>query len=127
MRSLRVLGIGLCLVLLAAGNALGQDVTGKWVLSVELGELGGGEATFDFKQDGKVITGTYAGALGEVALTGEIEGDEIEFSFETEFGTVTYIGTVTGTTMEGTCDYGFASGTFKGGKVEDAGSAGAIN
>ena len=96
-----------------------RDVTGKWILTVDLGDVGGGEATFELKQDGDEITGTYSGALGEAQVTGKVEGDEVEFSFESQIGRVTYKGKVTGTTIEGTCQYGqLASGTFEGRKVE---------
>ena len=65
------------------------------------------------------ITGTYSGALGEAQVTGKVEGDEVEFSFESQIGRVTYKGKVTGTTMEGTCQFGrLASGTFEGRKVQ---------
>ena len=78
-----------------------QNVTGKWILSVDLGDAGAGDATFVLQQDGNKLTGTYSGALGEADVTGTIEGNKFEFSFGMGgAGTVTYKGTVDGDTME---------------------------
>lgn len=118
MKVFRLFISGVCLLLLAGGVALAEsDVTGKWLLTVSLGDGQGGDATFDLKQEGEKITGTYSGAVGEAEVTGMVKGDEVEFSFESQAGKVSYKGKVSGETMEGTCDYGqFGSGTFKGEK-----------
>ncbi len=119
MRKFHALGCGLFLLFLSTGSLSAQDVTGRWVFSVEL-DVGGGSATFQLQQHGDSITGTYSGALGEgVRVTGKIQGDEVEFSFDSQAGKITYKGKVTGTTMEGTCDYGqLGPGTFRGSKAE---------
>ena len=110
----------LCLTLLVAGSAGAQDLaTGKWSLAVDLGSVGGGTATFTLTQDGEKVTGRYSGALGEADVTGTIKGNEIQFSFATEAGTVTYTGKIVGDTLEGTCVYGqLGDGRFKGSKVK---------
>ncbi len=91
------------------------DVSGKWKLIVEL-DGNSGTVNFTFKQKGENLTGTYQGAFGEADVTGTIDGDEIEFSFNAQGETkVIYKGTVDGDEMKGTCDYGgLASGTFMG-------------
>ena len=91
---------------------------GTWVLSVDLGGLGGGDATFVFEQEGTAITGTYTGTFGDgVEVAGTLEDGEITFSFDTEAGEIIYTGTVEGTNMSGTCYYGLAGdGTFEGTK-----------
>jgi hypothetical protein len=98
------------LLALPAGAA---EVTGKWTFDVEL-DVGSGSPTFVFEQDGENLTGTYSGRLGEAKLKGTVKGDQIEFSFDTNYGTVRYEGTVEGPDqMKGTADYaGQASGTW---------------
>lgn len=86
------------------------DISGTWSAVVEL-DLGSGEPTFVFTQDGDTITGTYEGTFGSAPLTGKVTGDTIEFTFGAEgIGTATYTGTIAADSMEGTCDYGEAGG-----------------
>jgi hypothetical protein len=106
----------LLLVPLVLGAA---DVSGKWVLQVEL-SAGSGSPTFTFRQDGEKITGRYSGTLGEADVTGTIRGDDIQFQFTVkgDLGELTarYTGKVSGDTMKGKADYGPAvgNGTFEG-------------
>lgn len=95
-----------------------QDVSGTWILSVDLGASGAGNATFVFEQDGNELSGTYSGAVGEYRVSGVVEDGSVEFHFEVDqLGLVSYSGTMTGTEMEGRCEYGqLGSGTFKGSK-----------
>ncbi len=104
---------------LVAVPVSGQDVTGTWVLSVDLGAGGAGDATFVFEQEGTAITGTYSGAFGTgVEVSGTVEDGEIMFTFQADqVGEITYNGTIEGDTMTGTCIYGDqADGTFEGSK-----------
>ncbi len=119
MRMVRALGTGLLLSILTTGSLSAQDVTGRWVFSVDL-DVGAGSATFQLQQHGDSISGTYSGVLGEgIRVSGKIQGDEVEFSFNSQAGKITYKGKVSGTTMEGTCDYGqLGPGTFRGSKAE---------
>ena len=101
-------------------SLIGQtDVSGTWNAAVEL-DLGSGEPVFVFIQDGEMLTGTYEGTFGSADLRGLILGDQIEFSFGAEgVGEATYTGTVTGDSMEGTCDYGpVGGGTWNARKSE---------
>ncbi|HCQ98303.1 MAG TPA: hypothetical protein DIU48_02695 [Acidobacteria bacterium] len=87
-----------------------SDVSGTWNAVVEL-DLGSGEPTFVFKQDGEMLMGTYEGTFGQADLTGKVTGDTIEFTFGAEgVGAASYTGKIMGDTMEGTCDYGDAGG-----------------
>lgn len=89
-------------------------VTGAWALDVTL-DAGSGTAVFTFTQDGEAIKGRYTGTLGEAEVKGTIKGAEVQFSFESEAGTVVYKGKIDGDTMAGTCVYGMlGEGTFKG-------------
>jgi hypothetical protein len=100
-------------IVLAALPAAAAEVTGKWTFSVQL-DMGSGSPTFVFEQDGENLAGTYFGQAGEAQLTGTVKGNQIRFSFETTYGTVTYEGTIEDDgMMKGTVDYGGqASGTW---------------
>jgi len=107
-------------LLLAASAFLGAaDVSGKWILNVQL-SAGSGSPTFTFKQDGEKLTGRYQGTLGEADVTGTVKGDDIQFQFtvKSDLGELTakYTGKVSGDTMNGKADYGSAvgDGTFEG-------------
>lgn len=91
-----------------------QDMTGTWILAVEL-DAGSGDATLVLVQEGTDITGSYSGALGEQDVTGTIEGDKVELGFDSEAGRIIYTGTLDGDSYEGTCEYGqLGAGTFAG-------------
>lgn len=99
-----------------------QDVTGDWTLTYTMAGRQGQsmERTmeFTFQQDGTTLTGTTvmqmrgrpgggeAPAAQEVAIQdGKVEGNQITFSIVRGMGersmTLTFTGTVSGTTMEG--------------------------
>jgi hypothetical protein len=106
------------LLLLSAALSFAADISGKWTFNVVL-DAGSGSPTFDFKQTGEKLTGTYHGQFGEAPLTGTVKGDKVEFTFAGAAGEAKYSGTVEGgTKMKGTCDYGEAAGkgTFTGAK-----------
>ena len=78
LRAFRNLSWALGLVALLAAPVSAQDISGTWVLSVDLGPGGGGDATFVLEQEGTAVTGTYTGALGEgIELAGTSEDGEI--------------------------------------------------
>jgi len=113
-RARRTAGLAAWLVVAAVTALSAQDVSGTWEMAVEL-DVGGGTPTFTFTQDGETLTGTYQGTFGEAGITGSIQGNRIEFSFELQGQTVVYTGTVDGDTMQGECDYGdVGSGTWEG-------------
>lgn len=101
------------LLLASAALSFAADISGKWTFNVVL-DAGGGSPTFEFKQTGEKLTGTYHGQFGEAPLTGTVKGDKVEFSFGGALGTVIYSGALEGQArMKGTCDYGGqAKGTF---------------
>lgn len=119
MRRVRTFSLALGFLALVAIPVSAQDITGTWVLEVDLGPAGGGPATFVFAQEGTAITGTYSGTLGdELPLSGVVENGEIEFTFDSAAGEIIYIGTVEGDTMEGDCIYGqVGDGVFEGSKT----------
>ncbi len=95
------------------GSAAQHDVSGTWDFVVEL-DIGSGEPTFEFTQDGETLTGTYQGTFGEAEVSGTVTGSAIEFRFGGQLGDAVYTGTVDGDTMKGTCDYGgLGEGTWE--------------
>jgi hypothetical protein len=97
------------------------DVAGKWALTVET-QAGTGTPSVEFTQDGETLTGNYSSQVfGEQKVTGTIKGNAITFGFKASFQgndvTVTYTGTVDGSTMEGKVMLsGLGEGTFTGKK-----------
>ncbi len=106
------------MAVMAAAPMLAASMEGTWVADVDL-DAGSGTATFEFKQAGDVLTGTYSGTLGEAKVTGKVNGKDVEWSFEAsaqgETLKVVYKGTVAEDgTVSGKCEYGsLGSGTFK--------------
>ena len=119
MRKVLTLSLALGFLALVAVPAAGQDVAGTWVLSVDLGPGGGGDATFVLMLDGTAITGTYTGAVGDgLEITGTVDDGVVKFTFISDVGEIIYEGTIEGTTMKGTCIYGdLGEGTFEGSKT----------
>ena len=117
-QTFRTLFLALGFFALVALPAAGQDISGTWVLSVDLGPAGGGDAIFVFEQDGNAITGTYTGTLGDaIPLSGTIEDGAIRFTFDSQAGEIIYIGDVEGDTMSGDAIYGqLGDGVFEGSK-----------
>jgi len=106
--------IALTILISAALTLLGADLTGTWSVSVVL-DAGSGVATFNFKQTGEALSGTYSGTFGEAQVTGTLKGDQAEWSFENgQVGKVAYKGVLDGAgKMKGTVTYGqLGAGTF---------------
>lgn len=101
------------------GTTQAQDninVTGTWSMSVET-DMGSGTPTFNLKQDGEKITGTYTGQLGDSPVTGTIKGNVIHLEFSIQGNLITYDGTASSTEMSGKVKLAeMASGTFTGKK-----------
>jgi hypothetical protein len=105
--------IGLLAMLVWSAPAQAQNISDTWQFAVEL-DVGGGRPTFVFTQDGETLSGTYQGTFDAADVSGTIQGDRVEFSFELQGSTATYTGTVDNNTMSGTCDYvGIGSGVWE--------------
>lgn len=106
------------LAFVLSAPAAAQNVAGTWLMEVNL-DAGSGNAGFTFEVDGATLTGTYEGILGEHAITGTIDGNQVEFGFESpDAGAVMFRGTVDGDTIEGTCEYGqLGVGDFTGART----------
>ena len=116
----------LALVITAAAAAAQQkppaiDINGRWEAAV-VTDQGSGNPTFEFKQDGSTITGTYRGLFGRSTLQGKLDGRSLKFSFTTWSPlsplsklNITYMGQVDPATMtmKGTVDFdGQGTGTW---------------
>ena len=78
-------------------------------------DAGSGTATFNFKQNGEQLSGTYSGTFGEAKVTGTVKGEQAEWSFENDqAGKISYKGVVAGATeIKGSVEYGLlGNGTF---------------
>src|SRR5258708_29489877 len=96
-----VMSLMLCGLTLLAG-----DLSGTWSADVVL-DAGNGTATFVLTQKGDKLSGTYTGALGEAKVTGTVQGNQVEWSFETgDAGKVAYKGTLEVGKIKGTVEYG---------------------
>jgi hypothetical protein len=98
---------------LAASPLCAADLTGIWNAEFHLGDTKG-TPVFTLKQNGKMLTGTYSGALGEAPVRGTVEGSKVTIDFDAEGTPIRYVGEVdrTAKKIEGTADYDGASGTF---------------
>ena len=86
------------------------DISGTWNFSVDLDSGGHGAPTFDIKQEGDKLTGTYDGPLGKYKVTGTVVGAKAVFGYDLtvkgETGKATYTGNIESpTTMTGTLEF----------------------
>jgi hypothetical protein len=124
MRRIVPLGLTAILLIFFVGPLQAQDVTGDWTLTYTMMGRGGQEMErsmeITFLQDGATVTGTTMmqmrrrpGGGGdppapqEVAIEdGKMEGDKLTFTISRGMGErtmiMTFTGTVSGATMEGT-------------------------
>jgi len=53
------------------------DITGAWQFSLQT-DTTERSPSFEFKQDGENLTGTYSGKFGKAAISETVKGDEVE-------------------------------------------------
>jgi hypothetical protein len=110
-RTLQIAVLALALV----GAVLAADISGVWEFTVETSQ-GSGSPSFEFKQDGEKLTGTYSGMFGKAPISGTVKGAEVDFTFEVSNvdGKVRYKGKLEGANrMKGDVEYGdVGKGTF---------------
>jgi hypothetical protein len=100
-------------LLTLAFTLLAADLTGTWSADVVL-DAGNGTATFKLTQMGDTLSGTYTGVLGDAKVTGTVNGNQVQWSFQSDqAGKIVYTGTLDGAKIKGTCEYGaLGKGTF---------------
>ena len=110
-RTLRMILIASAL----AGAALAADISGAWQFTLQTSK-GKGSPSFEFKQEGEKLTGTYSGKFGKAAVAGTVKGDQVDFVFDAPntSGKFHYTGTVEGpASMKGDFELeGSEKGTF---------------
>jgi hypothetical protein len=99
--------------------AIAADLSGTWSVSVTTA-AGPGQLTFELKQEGNTLSGSYSGVLGTAPLAGSVEGENFTFSYTIDgLGEVTYSGSVQEDgSIKGEADYGemLGKGPFSGTK-----------
>ena len=82
----RVLFLSACLVLAAISMAWAADLNGKWVAQVPGRNGQMRETTFNFKVEGKTLTGTVSGMQGDNPISdGTVNGDDVSFTVVANF------------------------------------------
>jgi hypothetical protein len=109
-----VLLAGALLFTALAPTLVAEQVAGGWHMQITLDESSGSAYLF-LVQDGDTIHGTYQGLLGTAPVEGALRLNELSFRLAGTGRTISYSGTVEGSTMYGTCDYaGVETCTFYG-------------
>lgn len=98
--------------------AASGDMSGAWALEVATG-AGSATPSVTLRQDGDVLSGTYAGQFGEAPAKGRVTGQDFEFAVDIDIqGTplhIVYTGTRSGDALSGTVAFGdMGQGSFKG-------------
>lgn len=106
----KTLGLGILLIACFSLFALAADVSGTWEVTT-MSQRGDRTSEMTIEQDGENIKVTMPGFRGdEMEGTGTVKDNAIEFKFvmETQRGemTMTYTGTIDGTTMTGEVQFG---------------------
>jgi len=91
------------------------NVKGTWQMNVKT-SVGSGTPVFELKHDTEItLSGTYKGQLGESAVKGTIQGNNVHLEFTINGGLIEYDGSVEGDTMKGKVKLGsMGEGTFTG-------------
>jgi len=114
----QVLRVTLAVSMLSCA-AFAADISGAWQFTLETPKSKG-SPSFEFKQDGEKLTGTYSGKFGKATLLGTVKGDQVEFVFDAPntTGKFHYTGTIDGpTSMKGAFELeGSEKGTFTAAK-----------
>ncbi|HJK96965.1 MAG TPA: hypothetical protein RMF84_07070, partial [Polyangiaceae bacterium LLY-WYZ-14_1] len=103
----------------AAAAAPAADLSGEWVLAVELSN-GSGTRQVTFEQEGNRLTGTISSSMATGPLEGTVEGNRVYFvatvSMSTADFEIVYEATLRdGRLVNGVVDIGdYGSGTFTG-------------
>ncbi|HXE63322.1 MAG TPA: hypothetical protein VN519_07265 [Bryobacteraceae bacterium] len=93
-------------------SAFGDEaVAGTWKGTFDTPN-GAQENTFVLKVDGDKLTGSITGMMGTIEISnGKVDGDKVSFAINTDFGLISYRGTVKGDDMNLTLSAG--EGQFK--------------
>ena len=82
---MRLALLSAAIVLLFSMPIAAADVTGTWAAEVQT-DAGSGTPTFEFKQDGDKLTGTYRGQFGEAKLNGSVKDSAVQWTIKLSQG-----------------------------------------
>jgi hypothetical protein len=94
-----------------------KDVTGTWDFTVNTPQSGVGKPVLTLKQEGRNVTGTFQGRLGELKLEGSLQDTALVFDVKTPEGDMRFKGTLdgNGSSVNGTFQAATrGDGTFSG-------------
>ena len=115
--------VALCLALPRAQAT--ADIAGQWDITT-LSPVGESTNTVEFRKDGDAMKAFAKGEQGERPYDSmQLEGNKLTLVITIEYSgspmTITYFGTVSEKTMEGSADFGgLATGTFSAKRKEAA-------
>ena len=98
-----LLAIGAALVMtFGAAKAMAADGTGSWTTTMQTQDGNSTQITFNFKQDGAILTGTVQGSMGDpMEITnGKVDGDKFTFDVSFNGMTIHHDCTVDGDTIK---------------------------
>jgi hypothetical protein len=114
-----VVALSLAIIALPASA---QSVAGKWNLDIAMEGFSGTVATYDFKVEGNVLTGTSTSAMDGTTSNiaeGKIDGNKITWKQTIDMGggptTISYAGVLEGEKITLTLDLGEAAAAAGGG------------
>lgn len=117
-----VVALGLAVIALPASA---QSVAGKWNLTMAMEGFEGPIATFDFKVEGDVLSGTSTNAMDGSTSTiqeGKVDGNKITWKQTIDMGggptTIGYAGVLEGDKITLTLDLGEAAAAAAAGGFE---------
>jgi hypothetical protein len=91
------------------------NVAGDWDVMIN-GPQGAMEATLTLAQDGDTVSGTLESLMGAVEVAGAVAANLMRLAFDVDAGgqmiTITMIGEVNGSSMEGSLDFGQGTADF---------------
>lgn len=91
------------------------NVAGAWDMIIN-GPQGAMETTMTLTQDGDTVSGTLDGPMGAVDVGGAVAGNYMKLAFDVDAGgtmlSITMIGEVNGSSMEGSLDFGQGTADF---------------
>ncbi|HET9712232.1 MAG TPA: hypothetical protein VFP64_10140 [Pyrinomonadaceae bacterium] len=102
----------------------GDGVAGSWDVTLNSPQ-GTFNLQFNLKQDGEKVSGVVKSQRGERPLEGTLKGKEVTLKWTTKYEEndlpITLTGTLDGSTMKGSADYGgFAQGDFSAKRAGDS-------
>jgi len=119
----------LLLMLIAVACAIpilaqGDGVAGSWDLTLNSPQ-GTFNLQFNLKQDGEKLSGVVKSQRGERPVEGTVKGKDVTIKWTTKYEDndlpITLTGTLDGSTMKGSADYGgFAQGDFSAKRAGDS-------